>query len=78
MRPFIEELRASGIARRLNEIAKSLNVEFKVKYKSLDDEARIRIKMCENASVFADYASNEILDNELARSVRFTYPKHRL
>lgn len=78
MRPFIEELRASGITRRLNETAKSLNVEFKVKYKLPDDEVRIRIKLCDNASAFANYASDMILDNELARSVRFTYPKHRL
>lgn len=78
MRPLIEELRVNRITRMLDEKAKSLGVEFRVKYNLPDDEARIRIKMCDNASPFANFASNEILDNELARSVRFTYPKHRL
>ncbi|HFK1543493.1 TPA: hypothetical protein ACGXM3_005315 [Bacillus cereus] len=78
MKPRIEELRANGIARRLNETAKKLNVEFRVKYNLFDDEALVRIKMCDNAGAFANYAGDEILDNELARTVRFTYPKHRL
>ncbi|HFK1435016.1 TPA: hypothetical protein ACGXNJ_005170 [Bacillus cereus] len=78
MKSRIEELRANGVTRLLNETAKRLDVEFKVKYNLYDDEVLIRIKMCDNASAFANYASDKILDDELARSVRFTYPKHRL
>ncbi|HHB2481348.1 TPA: hypothetical protein ACORDH_002799 [Bacillus cereus] len=78
MRPYIEEFRANRIAEMLDETAKKLDVEFRVKYNLPDDEALVRIKICDNASAFADYASDEILNNELARSIRFTYPKHRL
>lgn len=75
---IVEELRANRITKALTPKAEELGIKFKIKYDMYNDEALVRIKRSKNDQDFAVYSADTIQDDFDIRTVRFTYPKHRL
>ena len=65
---------SKAIERKLTDKAKELNVNFSVNYNEKTDTSHLTISGSkENGGIFAEFASDVIIDNELSRTVKFKY-----